>query len=86
MSIFNDIEDVQDWLEPMDYLGFWHAVAPYDLILQDRDHCDTQIATGEVTQETVLCVLKGFARIELTQRLGLKRRPVTPWVQLVASH
>ena len=51
-----------------------------------RDHCDRQIAAGEIDQETVLDVLKYMARLELTERLGLQRRLATPWLKLVESH
>ena len=40
MKKFRYIDDVKDWLEPMDYQGFWVVVEPYDLVLQTRDHCD----------------------------------------------
>ncbi|MCB1529486.1 MAG: hypothetical protein H6853_00685 [Rhodospirillales bacterium] len=86
MMKFKDIEDVDDWLEPMDYPGFWYATQPYDLVLQPRDHCDRQIAAGEIDQETVLEVLKYMARLELTERLGLTRRLATPWLKLVESY
>lgn len=86
MRNFKYINDVQDWLEPMDYQGFWVAIAPYDLVVQPRWHCDQQIADGAADQATVLAVVKDMARIELVQREGLQRRPITPWLQLVESH
>ena len=72
--MFQDIEEVCEWLEPMDYIAFWDAVAPYGLTLQNRDFCDAQIASGRVPQALILGGLKGFARIELTQMFGLKHR------------
>lgn len=89
MKDFQYIEDVDDWLEPMDYTGFWYAIALYDLddlALQDRAHCDGQLARGEVDQETMLYCLKNMARMELTLRHDLKHRIATPWLKLVASH
>ena len=86
MKQFKYIDDVEAWLEPMNYLEFWTAVAPYYLILQDRAHCDGQIASGEVDEATIMIVLKHMARVELTKRHGLKWKPATPWVQLVESH
>ena len=86
MKNFRYIDDIENWLEPMDYSSFWHAIAPYDLMLQPRDHCDQQIAEGLVDQETVLDVLKSMARIELTKRHGLHWKPVTPWLKLVDTH
>ncbi len=75
MPIFKHIEDVEEWLEPMDYPGFWYAVQPYDLTLQPRCHCDQQIKDGEADPAVVLEVLKHMARLELTKRLELSRRP-----------
>lgn len=83
MKKFKYINDVEAWIEPLDYLSFWYAVQPYDLVLQPRDHCDRQIASGEIDEATVLDVLKYFVRLELTARLGLHWRPVTPWLKLV---
>lgn len=86
MREFTDIEAVEDWLEPMDYPGFWYAVEPYELTLQDRDHCDNQINEGGVSSDTVLFVLKGLARMELLEKFQLKHRRLTPWVKLVEAH
>ena len=86
MKKFRDIDDVRDWLEPMDYTGFWYAIEPYGLMLQPRGHCDQQIADGEAEKETVLAVLKAMARIELTEKLGLKWREEAPWLKLVDTH
>lgn len=86
MKIFKYIDEVEAWLEPMNYLEFWTAIAPYDLVLQDREHCDAQIAAEEVDEATVLVVLKHMARVELTEMQNLRWKPVTPWLQLVESH
>lgn len=74
MRQFADINEVEEWLEPLDYQAFWFAVEPFNLVLQPRDHCDQQIRDGEVEQELVLEVLKYFARIELTKRHNLNWR------------
>ena len=50
MKIFKHIDEVEAWLEPMNYLEFWTAIAPYNLVLQDREHCDAQLAAGEVDE------------------------------------
>lgn len=77
------MQDIDEWLEPMDYQGFWVAIAPLDFVPQRKEHCDEQIASGVVTEACVLDVLKYITRLELTAQLDLKRRPVTPWLQLV---
>jgi len=74
MMIFHDIQDVEEWLEPHDYISFWEAVEPYNLTLQDRDHCDEMIASGKVDQSLVLRVLKSMAENALALKFHLKDR------------
>ena len=83
MNKFKDIDEVEEWLKPMDYGGFWYAIEPHNLVLQSRDHCDQQIRDGEVKEELVLSVLKGMARMELTKRHELHWRMPTPWIKVV---
>lgn len=79
MIVFQDIQDVSDWLEPLNYVSFWEAVAPYDLFpAGDRGHCDQTVSTGIAPQETVLFCLKVMARIALTERFGLRHRMYEP--------
>ncbi|MDJ0826434.1 MAG: hypothetical protein QNJ16_13090 [Rhodobacter sp.] len=79
MVIFEDIEDVADWLEPKDYPGFWEAIAPYRVFASgDRAHCDGLIADGKIEQDLILDCLKAKARVELTRKLGLRPRIPEP--------
>ena len=71
MVIFEDIEDVKEWLEPLDYLGFWDAIEPYFLTVQDRDHCDGLISAGTVEPALILEELKYMAQLEIAQKLKL---------------
>jgi hypothetical protein len=80
MVIFEDIQDVKEWLEPLDWVDFWDAVAPYNLVLQEREFCEDQIRSGDVEQALVLDCLKSIARIELTEKLNLKNRIPEPVV------
>ena len=80
MVVFEDIQDVEEWLEPLDYIAFWDAIAPYYLTLQDRDHCDGLIASGKVGADLILSGLKGLAMMELRVAFGLKDRIYTPAV------
>ena len=86
MKKFRYREDVEKWLEPMDYRGFWVAVAPYDLVLQRREHCDAQLASGEIDLETVTYVLKHMALMELVEKFDLIRKPIPPRLKVVESH
>ncbi len=85
MSEFSTIEDLEAWLEPMDYRGFWYAMAPYGLRIEDKTHCDAQITEG-APEETVLYVLKGLARNELADKFKLGLRPVGPGLRVIGSH
>jgi len=80
MVIFQDIQDLEDWLEPKDYVQFWEAVEPYGFSMQERDHCDGLIVGGEVDPNLILSGLKFMAIMELSLSLSLKDRvhePVT---------
>lgn len=83
MVVFEDIEDVIEWLEPLDYLSFWAAVAPYNLTLQDRDHCDGLIARGEVEPGLILEGLKYMAQVELAQAFDLNYRVYHPYASVM---
>jgi len=78
MKNFKYVEDVENWLAPMDYQTFWIVIAPYNLVLQTREHCDWEIAEDNAEAEIILEVLKHMAQMELREKLGLKRREVTP--------
>ncbi|WP_010441076.1 hypothetical protein [Ruegeria conchae] len=71
---FSFINDIVDWLEPMDYETFWEEIRPFCLIMLPREKCDTDIANGDVDEETVLHVVKNLARVELASILELEWR------------
>lgn len=85
MEDFKTIDDVEAWLEPMNYEEFWRAIRPYCLVIHQRSDCDAQISAGVVDTATVLDGLKYLARIELTKRHGLHWKAPTPWLKLVGS-
>ena len=72
------IDDIEDWLELLDYDAFWEEVAAYGLDLPTRSHCDAQIAAGLVPKTMVLRVLKVMVRVELGSVLELQRRAELP--------
>jgi len=86
MQKFTNKNQIEDWLSPMTYQAFWKAIAPYELTLQPRDHCDAQIESGAVSREVVLDVLKGMAVLELGQRHGLTYQRAHPAIRLVHSN
>lgn len=77
MIDFRHIDDIEDYLEPMDYETFWQEIKGFCLILIPRDKCDSDIEDG-VDEETILIVLKNLARIELASILKLKWRCDVP--------
>ena len=54
---FRHINDIEDWLEPLDYETFWEEIRPYCLVMLPRKKCDADIESG-VDEETILYVLK----------------------------
>lgn len=82
MKNFEHVQDVEEWLEPMSWDEFFVNLSPYGVDAEMRANCEANIANGAST-ETVLSLMKSLTRIDLTKELGLKRRPITPWVQLV---
>ncbi|MGJ8629108.1 MAG: hypothetical protein ACSHXB_19275 [Sulfitobacter sp.] len=85
MRDFKHVQDLEEWMEPMGYEEFWVKLAPFGVDAEIRANCDLGIARGG-SPETMLATIKSLTRIELTKELGLKRRPITPWVQLVENH
>ncbi len=75
MVIFQDFEEVEEWLEPLDYIAFWEAVAPYRIFsIAERDHCDALITGGKAKQATILKGLKYMACDVLADTLRLQHR------------
>ena len=72
--MFNDMEDVEEWLAPLGYAAFWDAAEGLELDLEPKASCDAQIASGSIDEATVLRVLKGLARLELVERFRLPAR------------
>ena len=83
MKEFNYIDDIDDWLEPMNYQEFWSIIGLLDLELVDKDICDQEIESGATDPQKVLTFLKGLARVDLADRFQLDWKPVTPWLKLV---
>lgn len=76
--IFQDIQDLEDWLRPLDYVQFWDAVELYGFSMQEREHCDGLIAGGKVDPALILGGLKFMAVLELSASLSLKDRVREP--------
>lgn len=74
MVIFEWMQDVEEWLEPLGYDEFWREIKRYSIYPADKEQCDMMIVFGEVTEEELLGLLKCIARVELCRILGLKYR------------
>jgi hypothetical protein len=79
---FKDIDDIVEWLEPMDYDTFWDEIRPYCLLLFPRAECDQDLANGHVDEEDLLSILKSMARLELASILKLEWRIDVPMITL----
>lgn len=79
MIVFEDTEDLREWLDQLDYDAFWEAIEPFGLFEDGaREANNADIAKGRVTQDSSLRALKTIARVYLTQDLGLKPRIYAP--------
>lgn len=65
----------------MDYETFWEEIRPFCLVMLPREKCDADIEDG-VDEETILYVLKNFARLELTSILKLQWRCDVPLISV----
>lgn len=75
MVVFEDIQDVEEWLAPLGFDAFWEAVDPWNIYAgADRPHFDEILAKGVTDLDTMLTCLKAEVRMELTARFGLKER------------
>ena len=83
MTEFEWRDDVEAWLAPMNYEQFWREIKPYCLVLEHREVCDAQIASGMVDQATVLDGLKILSVFLLCRRHKLIRKPPPPMLRVI---
>ena len=74
MLNFTVLEDVDEWLAPLDYECFWREAAQFGLPAVPRERCDADIASGLIDEATVLRELKEWVRLELVGRYRLPAR------------
>lgn len=73
MRKFDDREELEAWLEALDYEAFWREIAPFRLTLPNRAECDDRIDEG-VDRATILSVLQMLARMQIVEEQGLRLR------------
>lgn len=84
MQKFRWIDDVENWLRPMNYEQFWCEIRPHCLSMHTRSECDNDIAHGAAAAD-VLVVMKAVAAKLIARRHKLKRKPATPWLKVVST-
>ncbi len=79
MVVFEDIQDVEEWLAPLGYEAFWKAIEPWGIYAwADRAHFDRVLAEGVTDAEAMMVCLKAEVRMEMTERFDLKDRDFEP--------
>ncbi|MEL7281859.1 MAG: hypothetical protein AAGK79_15985 [Pseudomonadota bacterium] len=77
---FDSLNDLEDWLETLDYAAFWKAIAPHAVSLPSKDEVDTMIARGAIDEETMLVSLRGLAERQIAERYNLQWEDRTPFL------
>lgn len=73
MMKFNDMKEVEEWLDPLSYEDYWSEIDPNGLKADARDHYDCEIARG-IPKDTILVCLKAETRLEIIAEQDLKPR------------
>ena len=76
MGTFRYTEDIEEWLKPLGYNDFWHAVIPYRLQLPNKLKCDEKITREGVDKTLMLAGLKYITVVQLSSHFGIGRRPL----------
>ena len=79
MMVFDDEDELEDWLDTLDYEGFWNAMEAFPYVQIDgRAAIDAQIASGTLDQAEVLDGLKAFAQVAIAEAQDLLPRIIAP--------
>lgn len=73
MLKFEDSNEVEEWLETLDYEQFWQEADPHGLESDYRDNCDTSISRG-VDKAMILKCIKAEKRLQIIREQNLKVR------------
>lgn len=69
---FRSSNDLEAWLDGLDYKSFWQAIVAHAVELPPKTECDARIAEGGVTQHVMLSNLRSMAADQIEQRYKLK--------------
>ena len=79
MMFFDDEDELEEWLDGLDYDGFWKAMETFAYVQIDgRAAIDAQIAEGTLNQAEVLDGLKAFAQVAIAEAQDLLPRIIEP--------
>ena len=73
MQQFEDQTELEEWLDDLDYEGFWKATDPHGLDAEYKANCDASIAEG-VDKEMILGCIKARKRLEIISDQNLRVR------------
>jgi uncharacterized protein (DUF608 family) len=77
--VFDDEDELEDWLAELDYEAFWKAIVCLpELELEDRAAFDALIADGHGTEAEILQSLKIIAQITIAEARDLLPRIIEP--------
>ena len=73
MQQFEDQTELEDWLDQLDYEGYWQAVDPLGLDAEFKANCDASIAEG-VDKDMILGCIQAAKRLEIIREQKLRVR------------
>ncbi|MCP4099364.1 MAG: hypothetical protein GY748_24340 [Planctomycetaceae bacterium] len=77
MQRFEDSNDVEEWLETLDYERFWQETDPNGLNADERANCDISVTQG-VDKAVILKCIKAAKRLEIIREQNLGTRDIHP--------
>lgn len=79
MLIFEDEDELEEWLAGLDYDAFWKAIEAMPYVnIEERSAFDAQIARGVASEAEALDGLKAFAQIVIAEAQDLLPRFIEP--------
>lgn len=72
MKQFETENELEAWLEALDYEDFWTEMTQSAVTLPAREECDDRISQRVLTQTAMLETLRHLAKLELSERYGLE--------------
>lgn len=77
---FDCLNDLEVWLDRLDYNAFWSTILPHAVVLPTRDRCEDMIACGAVSEADIMFNLRHMAASQIAERYNLKWEDRTPFL------